>query len=268
MPKLDCYMSSCHTLGRYDWLDCINWVHQVGFSGVECFDEAKENFSTMTSERALQLGARAKELGIALSAHPWVNWADLPEDEMIRQYLRVVDRCAEMGVKYLNMHLHFVSDRAQGMQRLFRATDACLPKLVDAGITLLYENVPEYGKRELGSEVRDFEALFRYYPADMPVQMNIDTGHAHIMHSMLPLALDFGDRWAYTHINDNDQLKDRHFAPSEGTMDFARVASLAKEVGYTGPLLMEYNQKGLAAGMAELERTYGAEGYALDSINL
>ena len=85
---------------------------------------------------------------------------------------------------------------------------------------------------------------------------------------MLPLALDFGDRWAYTHINDNDQLKDRHFAPSEGTMDFARVASLAKEVGYTGPLLMEYNQKGLAAGMAELERTYGAEGYALDSINL
>jgi len=45
------------------------------------------------------------------------------------------------------------------------------------------------------------------------------------------------------------------------------VAKLAKNIGYSGPLLMEYNQAGLSIGMAELERTYGAEGYILDQID-
>lgn len=268
MKKLDCYMSSCHTICRKDWTACIDWVRAAGFSGLELFDEENENFSTMSPERAAELGQQAKEAGVVLSAHPWINWAELPEEEMIARCRRVVSCCAQMGVTYLNMHLNFVSDRKQGMQRLFRATDACLQQIADAGMTLLYENVPEYGKRELGSEAADFDALFRYYPADVPVGMNIDTGHAHIMHHLMPLAQEHGDRWVYTHINDNDQLKDHHYAPGDGTLDFSLVAGLAEKIGYTGPLLMEYNQRGLASGMAELERTYGAVGYALDRITL
>ena len=267
MQKLDCYMSSCHTLFHHNWIECLDWAKKAGFTGVEFFShESGIAIEDLPDERCAEIAAHAKKIGIEIVAHPWVNWALLPENELISAYTRLVKRCVDMGMKYINMHLNFISDRKQGMPRLLKATDACLQTLADANVTLLYENVPEYGVRDLGSEARDFEELFRYYPADVPVKMNIDTGHAHIMHTMLPLAEDYGDRWAYTHINDNDQLKDIHVAPSQGTMDFATVAKLARQTGYTGPLLMEYHQSGLDVGMAELNRTYGAEGYILDRI--
>ena len=267
MKKLDCYMSSCHLLCRYDWMDCLNWVHQAGFTGMECFDEVNENILTMTPERMDQIRTRAGKLGIELSAHPWVDWTALPQEEMIETYRAVVEHCARMGVKFLNMHLHFVASRKQGMGRLFEATDAILPLLQQHGMMLLYENVPEYGKRELGSEVGDFEKLFVRYGADTPVMMNIDVGHAHIMHQLLPLAEDFGSRWRYTHINDNNQLKDQHFGPGKGTADWNLCVQAARNAGYTGPLMMEYNQRFLAESMPVLASAYEKAGYCLDVID-
>lgn len=269
MNKLDCYMGSSHLDCCDNWIDCLDWAAKAGFSGVEFFHcEGKVAFEDLPDERCAQIAAHAKNLGLDIVAHPWVDWAQLPEKELADAYQRLVRRCASMGMRYINMHLNFLSDRRQGMSRLFRATDACLQILADANLTLLYENVPAYGAGDLGSEVHDFEELFEYYPIEAPVKMNIDTGHANIMHSMQPLAENFGDRWVYTHINDNNQLKDEHVAPAQGVMDFEIVASLAKQAGYTGPLLMEYNQHRLEVGMAELNRTYGAEGYILDEVRL
>jgi len=267
MPILDCYMSSCHTLYNDNWIECLDWAKNAGFSGVEFFQgEAGVPIENLSVERCVHIAEHAKKLGIASVAHPWVEWSQLPIDELITAYKSLVLRCAALGVTYINMHMNFISDRKQGMTRLFKATDAILPMLCEKNIVLLYENVPEYGVRDLGSEAGDFAALFRCYSADVPVKMNIDTGHAHIMHTLQPIAEDFGDRWAYTHINDNNQLKDIHLAPGDGTLDFALVANLAKQAGYTGPLLMEYNHAGLATGMSELNRTYGAEGYVLGRI--
>lgn len=259
-------MSSCHLLCHSDWMDCLDWVHQAGFTGMECFDEKNDNILTMSPQRLEQIRLRAAKLGVALSAHPWVDWTGLPQDEMVKTYCDVVERCARMGVKILNMHLNFVATRQQGMNRLFEATDTILPLLNRHGIMLLYENVPEYGKRELGSEVGDFEKLFAHYGADTPVMMNIDVGHAHIMHQLLPLAEEFGDRWRYTHINDNNQLKDQHLGPGLGTADWEGCALIAAKVGYNAPLMMEYNQKYLPESMPVLARAYGAAGYQLDEI--
>lgn len=267
MQKLDCYMSSCHTAYNDNWIECLDWAKNAGFSGVEFFQaEAGIPIEDIADERCAQIAAHAKKLGMTVAVHPWVNWAQLPVDGLISAYKGLIMRCAAMGAKYVNMHMNFLSDRRKGMPRLFAATDACLPLLDAHGITLLYENVPEYGVRDLGSEACDFYALFDRYGADAPVKMNIDTGHAHIMHTMQPLAEDLGKYWAYTHINDNDRLKDIHLAPGDGAMDFAAVAGLAAQAGYIGPLLMEYNHSGLVSGMAELDRTYGAEGYVLDRI--
>ena len=268
MQKLDCYMSSSHLRCHNDWLECLNWSKCTGFSGVEFFyRDAHGAFEELSDERCTDIAAHARKLGMKIVAHPWFDWTALPEDKLIDAYKRLIQRCADMGMPYVNMHMSFISNRRQGMTRLLDATDAVLSILEKAHMTLLYENIPEYGNRDLGSEAQDFDALFKHYSADIPVKMNIDTGHAHIMHNLQVLAEDFGDRWAYTHINDNNQLKDLHIAPAQGSMNFETVAKLAKNIGYSGPLLMEYNQAGLSIGMAELERTYGAEGYILDQID-
>lgn len=267
MTKLDCYMSSCHLLCRYDWMKCLEWVHQAGFTGMECFDELNENILFMTPERMEAIHRKAEALNVKLSAHPWVSWAEMPMEKMVCAYHTTVENCAKMGVSILNMHLNFIANRQQGMNRIFEVTDAVLPLLKKHGIMLLYENVPEYGKREPGSEVGDFEKLFIRYGEDTPVMMNIDVGHAHIMHQLLPLAEEFGSRWRYTHINDNNQLKDEHFGPGMGTADWERCAQLASEIGYHGPLMMEYNQRYLAHSMPVLSHAYQKAGFQLDEIH-
>ena len=76
--------------------------------------------------------------------------------------------------------------------------------------------------------------------------MNVDTGHAHIMHQIAPLCEDFGAYWKYTHINDNDGLNDLHLAPGCGTLDIDAVAHAARRANYTGILTMEYEKPDLA----------------------
>lgn len=250
------YMSSEHMPSGKDWTVCIPEAAGLGFRGVELF--ASENgtpFETLLPERCERIRQCAEESGICLTAHPWVAWETLPEEELTVRYRMLVRQAERMGIRGINMHLHFLADRREGLPRVIRATKAILPALERSGIRLYYENVPEHGSREPGSELWDFAALFEAFPQDTPVFLNIDTGHAHIMHQVRPLIEEFGDRWAYTHINDNDGLSDRHLAPGDGTCDFSLIAQLAGEVGYSGPWMMEYHQSGLERGIAHLNRT-------------
>ena len=252
---------------KRDWIACLDRAKALGFDGVELFaGENGVNFSEMPEERCAEIARRARTLNLGLSVHPWVNWDQLDEDDMAARFQALIDRCIRMGVCAVNMHMHFLATRRDGMRRVFAATDPCLERLADAGVMLLYENVPEHGKRELGSEVIDFERLFDRYGADANVMLNIDSGHAHIMHQIAPLAEDYGDRWHYTHINDNDGLADLHIEPGAGTLDFAAFARAARGAEYAGILMMEYHERGLAKGMPVLEQNYGAVGYSMTTI--
>lgn len=262
--KLKKYMSSYHLFCRDNWLDCVKWAKENDFEGVEFFgSDGDLTFEKIPLSRLCEIQKYAEENKIELSLHPWTNWRNLSEDALAEIYTAYAERCARMGMKYMNMHMQFVTTRETGMERLFRATDKVLPVLKKAGVILLYENVPPHGIRELGSETGDFDKLFSYYRDEPAVQMNIDTGHAHITHTMKDLALSHASRWAYTHINDNFGEKDDHVAPGDGTMDFHLVAQYAKEAGCAGPLMMEYHEKGLEKGLETLKNAYGRFGFEL-----
>lgn len=265
MKKLECYMSSIHMNHKNNWLQCIRDAKALGFAGVELFGgEGSVSFEDMSEARCMEIARFAAETGMRISAHPWINWSALPEDDMVARFRALTERCIRMGMKEINMHLHFLTDRTQGMGRVFAATDACLDLLKESGVTLFYENVPEQGHREPGAEAADFAELFAYYGPDTPVMLNIDSGHAHIMNQITALAGPFAGRWRYTHINDNDSTGDQHVAPGAGTLDFAAFARAAAQAGYSGPLMMEYAQSALQAGMPVLKAAYAQAGYELD----
>lgn len=268
MQKLTCYMSSAHMACSRDWAACIEGAKRMGFDGVELFgDEDGVDLCDLPAERCQALARRARELDVRISVHPWVSWEQLPEEELFVRCERMADQCIALGAREINMHLHFLATRKDGMNRVLAATDRLLDKLTRAGVLLLYENVPEHGHRELGSEVDDFARLFSHYGPDSGVMLNIDSGHAHIMHQMAPLTEEFGSRWRYTHINDNDRLGDLHVAPGAGTLDFAAFAQAARQAGYVGPLMMEYHERGLAQGMPVLRQAYAEAGYVLTDIH-
>lgn len=268
MERLLCYMSSAHMHCREDWIACLDHAKRMGFDGVELFSEENGvNFADMPEARCMEIARHAKSLGIRIAAHPWVQWDCLPDGELEGRFRGLIARCIRMGIREVNMHLHFLANRAQGMARALNATDACMDLMEQADLLLLYENVPEHGNRELGSEIADFDSLFRHYGPGSKVMMNVDTGHAHIMHQIAPLCEDFGAYWKYTHINDNDGLNDLHLAPGCGTLDIDAVAHAARRANYTGILTMEYGETGLSTGVPVTADAYGRAGYELARLN-
>ena len=267
MKKLPCYMSSTHMNSHNDWIACIEQAKAMGFDGVELFSgENGVNFADMPEERCMEIARRAQELNVRISAHPWVNWEHLPEDELIVRYRELIACCIRMGMTEINMHMHFLATREQGMQRIFAATDPCIESLKKANAILLYEDVPEHGARELGSDAADFDQLFAHYAPDSNVMMNIDSGHAHIMGHLDHLVRKHGSRWRYTHIDDNDGVNDLHVAPGTGSIDFAAFAQAAQNANYSGVPMMEYHENHLSTGMPVLEQAYSTASYTLSNI--
>lgn len=260
--KLKKYMSSYHLYVKDDWMECVKWAKENGFDGIELF--GKENgvlFEDIAEARLNEIAAYAMDSNIELSLHPWADWTKKTDEEVKSIFLAYAERCAKMKIRYLNMHMQFITTRENGIERLFQSSDAVLPVLKEGRTVLLYENVPPHGRRELGSETEDFDALFDYYKNEPFVQMNIDTGHAHITDTMEALSKRHGKRWTYTHINDNFGVKDDHVAPGDGTMDFLSVAYLAREAGCSGPLMMEYHESGLEKGLMVLKEAYSKYGF-------
>ncbi len=260
------YMSSTHMQSRADWNACIVQAAEMGFDGIELFGGDYALREKMEPARLSALRRAAAAHGIALSAHPWVEWAALPPEALVSGTQWLLENCARLGAREVNVHMAFFTDRGAGLERLFDAFDPCLPLLEAEGMTLLFENVPGHGLREIGSEPDDFASLFSHYGPDAPVMMTMDNGHAHIMGCTREMAERFAGRWRYAHIDDNDGLEDLHLRPGEGNVDWDDLADCARRAGYAGPLMMEYPQAGLEEGLAVVRRAFEGAGYALRTL--
>lgn len=65
------------------------------------------------------------------------------------------------------------------------------------------------------------------------VEACIDTGHAHMVGIDVPgMIRQVGSHLKATHISDNHQNKDEHFAPFNGTIDWLEVMTALREINY------------------------------------
>jgi sugar phosphate isomerase/epimerase len=261
--ELKRYMSSMHMPMRDNWKQCITRAAESGFDGIELFGSEYEDESKMEKGLFREYARLSGEVKIQLSAHPWMEWSNLPQKKLTEKLQRLLEYCASMEMKEVNIHLAFLTSREQGMDRLFTSVDQCISFLREHKMTLLFENVPAHGFRELGSEVADFDALFAHYSSDSPVMSTIDTGHAHIEKTIETLAVKWPGRWRYTHIHDNNGLEDLHRRPGQGTLDWNELARCARKAGYTGPLMMEYSFSEVPEAMPVLTQAFNREGFSV-----
>lgn len=67
-----------------------------------------------------------------------------------------------------------------------------------------------------------------------------DFGHANLMYfDMAEKIRALGSRIKCTHVHNNDQTKDSHLPPDQGTIDWKSAIGALYEVGYTGALTLE-----------------------------
>ena len=107
--KLRKYISSFHLYVMADWLECVKWAKNNEFDGIEFF--GNENgcaFENIPLSRLDEVARYAKENSIELSLHPWADWKTKDDEELYKIYAEYAERCARMGMKYINMHMHFI----------------------------------------------------------------------------------------------------------------------------------------------------------------
>lgn len=71
------------------------------------------------------------------------------------------------------------------------------------------------------------------------IRMCFDTGHAHFTGDVYAAIKQCAPVIGYIHLHDNDKHKDNHLMPGEGTIDWARIATLLGELGIAVPCMLE-----------------------------
>ncbi|MCA9306847.1 MAG: sugar phosphate isomerase/epimerase [Phycisphaerales bacterium] len=71
------------------------------------------------------------------------------------------------------------------------------------------------------------------------IRMCFDTGHAHFSGDVYAALKQCAPVIGYVHMHDNDRQTDNHLMPGDGTIDWARIASLLDELDIAVPRMLE-----------------------------
>jgi sugar phosphate isomerase/epimerase len=115
------------------------------------------------------------------------------------------------------------------------------------GVSLVLENIPN----ELSTPEKLLEFLNITHFED--VGFCFDIGHAHMMSSVEEAFTPMKPHIRTTHIHDNNQDRDAHLWPGEGSIDWGRAMELLRSAPHVPPLLMEIEGEGqpkIADGIA------------------
>ena len=86
----------------------------------------------------------------------------------------------------------------------------------------------------------DFDSVFERFPA---AKLTLDTGHAHIgdqgEERAIAFIRRFGGRIGHIHASDNSGREDEHLPIGVGTVDFTKIVSGLKGIGYDETITLE-----------------------------
>jgi sugar phosphate isomerase/epimerase len=138
---------------------------------------------------------------------------------------------------------------------------ACAERAERVGVRMAVENIYLAEAPRPGSSVSELLALIEGLGEH--VGICLDTGHAHVDHrDPAEEALLAGDKLFTLHIADNDQVRDQHWLPGRGTIDWASFLAALDRIGFQGPRMLEVCDYGegdpdvLVPGAARLAREW------------
>jgi len=198
------------------------WEDEVGYLGGE-----KKNFTRLVQEAGLIL--ENIHLPYTDCNNFWHS-CESKRNSMVDQCLAWLDECVKYEIALLVMH---VTDGfaepgpkkygVESMTKIVRAAE-------ELGIVIGVENTgrPEYVDLILQEIQSDYLGLC------------YDSSHDWLCSPSKGGLLDtWGHRLVATHFSDNDGLKDRHWLPGEGIIDWDKIGSLFPRETYRGFLALE-----------------------------
>ena len=248
MRKCGINFKAHHGMGDEDYIKCMK---EVGFDAV---------FTGMIEpERHPQVNEWFAKYGLS---HDFIHshfghindmWLDCEEGEqMNRDLLESVDRCAQLSVPVCVVHLSSGPNPPSitdiGRRRYTELVEYAAKK----GVKIAFENL-----RKLANVAWTMEAF-----ADCEhVGFCWDTGHELCYTPNVEFMALFGKRLMCTHIHDNRGIPcaDDHMLPFDGKLNWDRFAEHIRNSGYDGTLMFEVTSRKIP----ELYETITAEQYLI-----
>ncbi|MDP6037154.1 MAG: sugar phosphate isomerase/epimerase family protein [Candidatus Latescibacteria bacterium] len=173
----------------------------------------------------------------------------LPPQTAVDRLHECVNRAVSVGATYMTFHLGItVGDgREDGIRQGGDVVMSVLPESEKAGVCLCVENV--FDNCSVAT-VDDCDVLFQHIDTSL-VKLTLDTGHGNLCGCLHELVGSFSDRLAFAHIHDNNGLKDQHFVPGRGIIDWERLIEDLDRANYSGPLNFELREE---ATLCELKK--------------
>lgn len=219
-----------------DYQQRLEWVSEAGFDGVMLWWEDDESPWPHSRKEMVRL---TKEAGLEVmnahiaNIHEDFLWSD--EKTIREKHLFLIrDTIAEIadeGIHNLVIHLCESDDVPPPGKSLLQSVEYLIPFAAENQVTLSLENTwrADY-----------LEAAWSAFP-DAGLGFCFDSSHANLRRQFDLLAKHY-DKLTALHLSDNDGLKDRHWLPFDGEIDFAaRVTPYLKrtDVPYTMELISD-----------------------------
>jgi sugar phosphate isomerase/epimerase len=242
------------TLNPQTPIETISLAHQQGFQGVEITCEYPRGPLDYTPEAISKVKGLAQEYDMPLQVHaPYKNLrpADLNpriRDASIQSVKDGIDFAGQIDCRIVTVHLGSVSKgRLEHAHKSVRVTlldyvRTLTDYAVDHDITIAIENVQsdrEEWEEAVGKTAEEIVGILKEIDAKN-VGVTFDVGHANTVGNPNDFAVKLAPYVVNVHLHDNDGTRDQHLVIGEGKIDFLKILRTLKEIGYTGPLVLEY----------------------------
>jgi sugar phosphate isomerase/epimerase len=242
------------TLNPQTPIETISLAHQQGFQGVEIACEYPRGPLDYTSEAISTMKGLAQEYDMPLQVHaPYVNLrpADLNpriRDASVQSIKDGIDFASQIGCRIVTAHLGSISKgRLKHAHKSVRAilvdsVRALTDYAEDHDVTIAVENVQsdmDEWEEAVGKTAEEIVCILKEIDVKN-VGVTFDVGHANTVGNPEDFAVKLAPYMVNVHLHDNHGTRDQHLVIGEGKIDFLKILRTLKEVGYAGPLVLEY----------------------------
>lgn len=219
-------------------------------------DEAIISKNRSLLERGIKIDTCHLPFGSGNGQHSTCSEVSEVHEATIATWHHYLQRFELVGVRVTPMHTGGCMRRDMPERlrdNLRRTLDALVPSAKKAGTIIALENTffhnpPPFQGMEglmLGNQTYlddqcDVLAEFVDSYANPFVQVCMDVGHSNYLgHQVMDDYRLLKGRIALFHLHDNNGLKDQHYAPGKGTVDFGALSGALRKDGYDLPMLVE-----------------------------
>jgi sugar phosphate isomerase/epimerase len=221
---------------------------ELGFDYVELTMDPPQAHYKVIRDQTTELLNTLDRLDLGLVCHlpTFISTADLTDsirEASLNEVLESLEVAAILQPLKVVLHPSYITGLSlvvpgQAKQYAMRSLETIVRRAHQLGLCICIENMFPQSHSLVKPE--DFVEILERFPS---LNLTLDTGHAHIGETGEKRSLEFIKRFpkriGHLHVNDNFGKEDNHLPVGAGTVDFSKIVTALREIGYNDTVTLE-----------------------------